>query len=704
MHRGLRAVRACAGLLAAASTLAGCTGKTERVQAGLRKASDYVHQGQWDKARLEARNVLQIDPKNAPAYALVAQVSEGIGDYPRAWLAWQQSAELAPGDLDTQLAIAKLRLLSGDTDGAQRGLTKILSLRADHPGARTLQAAVTARRGDIDSAIRDLRDLVRPGQPPRIVASLLLASLLSQRGDRAGALGVLDAALAATPDDIALLTAAAQLCEAAPDQGPLAARALAFHRRAAQAAPQDLSLWRAWAAFHVRRREVAQAEAVLRAAVAVPGLDAEAAMLALIDFLEQQRGGEAAETAARDAIAARPDTPSYRMRLAKLYDDGGQRDQAQRVLRELTERAPMSPAALAAQDGLAERAFADGRADEALAWLAKTLAVQPRDAPALRLRGRISLARGDASAALSDLRSAVHDAPGSPELVGLLAQAHHAKGEPQLARDVLADAVRFKPDDPALRLLLAADMAEAGERTAAARELDAAIAQAPGDVRAYAAKARLAMAQHDLDTAERVWRARLAATPDDVDAWLDVAAMRQLRHGTKGAMALFDDGEKTSPGRLAVAQARAEWLARQGRIDEAIAEYEQLHARAPEDRAVANNLAWQLVQRHRDRADLQRALAIAQPFSASSDPRCLDTLGWIQLRLGQASAATALLERAARLAPDVALIQLHLGLALHAQGDASRASVLLRKALAGGAPLPDADEARHVLAQGRSAT
>lgn len=678
-------------------TLAGCTSKADRVQAGLRKATQYVHAGQWDKARLETRNVLQIDPKNAPAYALAAQVSEGLGDFPHAWTAWQQSAELAPGDLDTQLAIARLRLLSGDTDGAQRALAHILAQRADHPGARTLLAAVAARRGDTDGAIRDLRELVDRQHPPPAPASLLLAALLSQRGDRGQAVGVLDAALAAAPGDVALLSAAAQVCEAAPQGDALSARALAFRRRAAQAAPQDLALWQAWAAFHVRRRELPQAEAVLRAAVADPHVDTEAAALSLITFLDEQRSTAAAQVAAIEAIAAHPRTPSFRLRLAELYDESGERDKATRSLRELAERDPAAPAALAAQDRLAERALAEGRLDEAQAWLARTLATQARDAQALRLHGRIALALGDASAAVADLRSAVHDAPGSPELVGLLAQAHRAKGEPQLARDVLADAVRFKPDDPALRLLLAADMADAGETAAADRELDAAIAQAPRDARAYAAKARLALVRHDPEAAEKVWRTRLAAAPDDADAWLDLAAMRQFRHDPKGALAVFDEGEKVAPGRPAIALARAEWLARQGHADASIAAYERVLARAPDDLTAANNLAWQLARRG-DAASLQQALALALPFAASGDPRRLDTLGWIELRLGQTAAATAVLERAARLAPDAALIQLHLGLALHARGERPRSDALLRKALASDASLPDADEARRLLA------
>ncbi len=699
MRRAVRPSAWAAGM-AVAIALTGCSGKTERAQSGLRKAAQYIRDGQWDKARLETRNLLQIDPKNAAAWALTARIAEGNGDYPHAWTAWQQSAELAPDDLDTQLAIARLLLLSGDTDGAERGLAKILARRADHAGARTLQAAVAARRGQTAEAIRNLRELVEHQEPPPVDATLLLASLLAQQGDRHGAVHAIDTALAAAPHSLALLVAAAQVCEATTDDPALATRALEFHRRATQVAPQDLALWRSWAAFHVRRHEIDQAEAVLRAALTTDTrIDIEAATLALLGLLAEQRGAVPAQAAALAAIAAHPDTPSLRRRLADLYDDNGQRDLAERSLRELAVRASGSPAALAAQDRLAERAFADGHADDAQSWLARTLQAQPRDIQALRLRGRIALARGRPAAAIVDLRSAVHDAPGSAELVGLLAQAHRANGEPQLARDVLADAVRFKPDDASLRLLLAADMADAGETADADHELDAAIAQAPRDARAYAAKARLALTRHDADAAERVWRARLAAAPDDADAWLDVAAMRQLRHDPKGALALLNEGEKQAPGRLAIARARAEWLARQGQPDAAIAAYERLHERTPDDAAIANNLAWLLVRKRDDAAGLQRALRLAQPLSGSAEPRYLDTLGWIQLRLGQTDAAIATLERAARLAPDLPLIQLHLGLALYAGGDRQRATALLKTALASGALLPDADEARKLLAK-----
>ncbi|MEP6502283.1 MAG: tetratricopeptide repeat protein [Betaproteobacteria bacterium] len=685
-------------VLALLLVAAGCGSKAERLDASLRKAAAYVHEGQWDKASVETRNALQIDPRNARGRALGGQIAEGRGDYVRAWQSWSAAAELAPADLDTKLALARLRLLTGDNDGATRALADLLALQQGHVGARTLQAAAQARRGETTAAIAALRALLADPRSASTAAGLLLAGLLARQGDSAGAVRTLDAALAHDPDSLALVVAGAQLADG---DAATADRAIELHRRATQLAPRELGVWRTWADFHARRHELDRAEAVWRACLAAAQEgEREAAALALVDFLRQQRGVAAAQAAALAAIAQQPRTAPLRRRLADLYDDEGREADARRTLLELVALDPTAPAAFAARIRLAERDFAAGDADAALATLGDALRAHPRDAAALLLRGRIMLARGRAADAVQDLRTALHDRPGAPEVAGLLAQAYRANGERSLARDALADAVRFKPDDPALRLLLAADMADSGEPANAERELDAAIRAAPRDARAYEAKARLALARNDAAGAEKAWRALLAANPDDIGAWLSVAGMRQLRHDPKGALALFDDAEKADPQRLAIAAARAEWLARAGRTDASIAAYEALALRAPDDAAIANNLAWLLADERGDPASLARAQALVERFADVDDARRLDTLGWIQLRRGDTAHAVATLQRAARLAPGSALTQMHLGLALHASGDAARALPLLRKALASGQALPHREEAQRVVTAG----
>jgi predicted Zn-dependent protease len=686
-------------LALAALLLAGCSSQADRLAASLARAADHARAGQWDKASIETRNALQIDPLDARALALAGQVAEGRGDYARAWQWWTAAAERSPpGDATPRLALARLRLLTGDTDGAARALADILARQPAHAGARALQAVTQARAGDSAAAIDTLRALLADPRTASTESALLLAGLLAQGADHAGALRVIDVALVQDPGSLALLAAGAQVAQQAP---ATAARAIELHRRATRVAPHDFARWRAWAAFHERRGEVDDAEVVWRAGMAAADDEGrEIATISLVDFLARRRGFAAARDAAQVGVDSHPRHLRLRRRLADLYDDEGRADDARRTLRALIAQAPAAPAALAARVRLAELAWAAGDAPAALGALADALRANPRDATALLLRARVLLAQGRPADAVQDLRAVVHDRPGAPEVAGLLAQALRAGGEPALARDALADAVRFKPDDPALRLLLAADMADCGETDAARRELGAAIRAAPRDAHAYDALARLALARKDPLAAEAAWRALLAANPDDVGAWQAMARLRELRQPGRGALALFEEARKAAPQRLAIAMARAGWLAREGRTEAAMAAWEALALRAPDDVAIAGSLARLLADHRTDAASLSRAQALVERFGDVDDPLRLDTLGWIQLRRGDAAGAVATLQRAARLAPDSAPTQLNLGLALHAGGQPARALPLLRKALASGLPLPHRDEAQRLLAAG----
>ena len=63
----------CAALV----LLSACSSKADRLQSGLDKGAEFVRLADWDKANVEVRNVLQIDPKNAQAYFIAGQIAEG---------------------------------------------------------------------------------------------------------------------------------------------------------------------------------------------------------------------------------------------------------------------------------------------------------------------------------------------------------------------------------------------------------------------------------------------------------------------------------------------------------------------------------------------------------------------------------------------------------------------------------------------------
>jgi Flp pilus assembly protein TadD len=116
-----------------------------------------------------------------------------------------------------------------------------------------------------------------------------------------------------------------------------------------------------------------------------------------------------------------------------------------------------------------------------------------------------------------------------------------------------------------------------------------------------------------------------------------------------------------------------------GETARAITAYEAARRLAPDDPAIANNLAWALLSdpsRHAEAESMMRAVLLTQP-----EPRgyYLDTLGAVLLRRGRPRDAleafrAALQDQALRDPPTRALVLRHAGQALAALGDAGAAS------------------------------
>jgi tetratricopeptide (TPR) repeat protein len=786
-------------LSTAVALLVGCSSKDERMQSSLVKAADYVRSSDWDKANVEIRNVLQIDPKNAQAYFISGQVADGKREFQRAYGSYLKAIELKPDHLEAKVGLARIYLLAGEVEKSDQSVAEVLAVDAKNLGARTIQAALLARRDDVPGAIAQAKALIAEQAAAPVEASMLLAGLYTSQGKTAEALAVIESALKGDPKNLSLLQVAAQIAGSSTDSS-MFQKAVAYLRQSAEQSPKNIDLWNAWALHHTRHNELDLAESVLRASVKAEPEDSQR-QLVLLDFLSSRRGRDVAEKEFLAAIADKPKDTVLRFGLVNLYRASDRATDARRVLQDIIDLDKLAPASMVARDQLAADWLSQGKVAQARTLVAEVLAANPRDGAALLLRGRMLLADGKANDAIIDLRAAAKDQPGSPEVVSLLAAAHRKAGEPQLAREVLSDAVKFKPDNSELRLLLAADMADAKEYQAANNEIDSALKSAPQNLRAYDFKAQLALVQKDvagaekafvslknqypqnpagflklgrlyaeqkkyddalkeydaavslaptspepvlwgigvliaqrrfdeanaridamtqrepknvmpyqlrgevavaradLPQAESAYRKMIAFAPTVPAGYLSLARVKASQNDMVAAMAVLEEGEKAVPVDLSIPATRAEWLSRVGRQEEAIALYEALVKRAPEEDSYANNLAYLLTQFKGDKANLERALTLTQRFKESNNPSYLDSLGWTHYKLAQYAEAVPVLERALQQAPDAPLLQLHLGLALHKNGDAERSRELLKKALDSKITSPEYDEAKLLIAQ-----
>ncbi|MBY0468979.1 MAG: tetratricopeptide repeat protein, partial [Burkholderiaceae bacterium] len=302
---------------AAVTLLVGCSSKVERVQSSLVKAADYVRSSDWDKANVEVRNVLQIDPKNAQAYFISGQVADGKRDFQRAYGSYLKAIELKPDHIDAKVGLARIYLLAGEIEKSDKSVAEVLAADSKNLGARTIQAALMARRNDVPGAIAQAKALIAEQAAAPVEASMLLAGLYTSQGKTAEALTVIESALKGDPRNLSLLQVAAQIAGSSTDAA-MFQKAVAYFRQSAEQSPKSIDLWNAWALHHTRHNELDLAESVLRASVKAAPEDSQRTLV-LLDFLSSRRGRDAAEKEFLAAISDKPKDTALRFGLVNLY-------------------------------------------------------------------------------------------------------------------------------------------------------------------------------------------------------------------------------------------------------------------------------------------------------------------------------------------------------------------------------------------------
>ena len=638
-------------LLATTFALAACSSKEGRIESGLKKGAEFARQADWDKANVEVRNVLQIDPKNGPAYLIAAQATEAQGDARKAFNQYAKALELAPTLIEAKVGMARLLVLNNELALAEERIKEILLAQPQHPVGRTLKGALLVRQGKADEALALVEQVAKDTNPVPVDARLLLAGVYANKTQWPAALAVLEAGLKADPKNMALIQAAVSLVASNPQDKTLAAKAADFYKGAVEASPKNRDLWLGWASYHLARKELDPAEAVLRAAITAQPDDGKR-LLALVEFLATSRGAEVAEKQYLDFIKDKPRDMALRFGLAKLYRDTNRLALSQQELQKIADQKEDAPSALSARTQLAAFRVAEGKQDEAQALLAEVLKANPRDNAALVLRGRLALMAGNAKDAVVDLRAALRDQAGSTEIVQLLAQAHRAANEPQLAREVLADATKLKPQDLVLRGMLVADMADMADNKdfkSAYAELDNAIKAQPAATPLYEMKAQLALRQKDVALAQKTLEQLKSQNPKLALPYVRLGQFYTQQKKYDAALKEYDAGAAALPSDPTFYIASVTLLTSLKRHGEAAARIEAARKASPQN-VLHLQLAGEMALNRRDWAAAEKSfseLVSAMPTQGTG----YLSLAKAQGAKGDSAAALATLAQGEKAAP-----------------------------------------------------
>ena len=129
-------------LIVSILVVAGCSSSEERQLKYLEKAQTYFDQKNFEKATVELKNVLQINPKNTDARYLYALVDEKQQDWKKMYGNLLAVIEEDPEHADAHLKIGKIFLFSKDSEKAMEKAELVLAKNPQNTGALALKASI----------------------------------------------------------------------------------------------------------------------------------------------------------------------------------------------------------------------------------------------------------------------------------------------------------------------------------------------------------------------------------------------------------------------------------------------------------------------------------------------------------------------------------------------------------------------------------
>jgi arylsulfatase A-like enzyme/Tfp pilus assembly protein PilF len=352
---------------------------------------------------------------------------------------------------------------------------------------------------------------------------------------------------------------------------------------------------------------------------------------------------------------------------------------AERRLEAVLEKDPENLAGLI---DLAAVLQAQGRLEDALRAAERALSLDPRYPRSHLLMAEIEARRGrlEQSLKLVDLALGLDPRLREAQVqkTTVLVQAGRRADAAAVIRAALAQA----PEDPRLNAVYASvvEMAE-GDLEAADARLRAALARDPflvmgwrllGDARERADRAA---------AAEEAYREGLKREPDDGDLHARLGLLLARRGGDPSAEVHLREALRLRDVfRSDVHVALGAYLAEQGRVQEALEEYERVLAVQPGNRGARNNRAIAFYRTGRAEAAVAEWRKLAAEFPGDADVH--NNLAAAALDRERWKEAEAHARRALAIAPGLAEAWSNLGIARDGQGRYAEAKDAFRKALA----------------------
>ena len=476
--------------LALVLALAGCESDEERAERYFESAMSLIAEGDIERAKVELRNVFQHDRFHEGARRAFAEIDLAEDKPAAAYRHYAFIVEEQPENAEIRLLLAEMALDLGNLEEATRHGTVAIELTPDEPRVKVLkaafdyQAAIDAEDDAARNAAAEDARVLLAEMPDSAVARRVVIDNMLKGDDPLGAMPAVDEALQLDPESYLYNQLKLQLLAQAQDMEAIGAQL----RTMVTLFPDDEKLSSDLIRWYVAQGDNAGAEAFLRELAGDPTGPAEG-HLNVVQFLRVSQDAAAAQAELDRLAAANEGTPNaelYRALSAGFSFEDGERDAAIATMEEIVAGLPEDRAldeqSLRIKVMLARMLSETGNAVGARAQVEEVLAGDPSNVEALKMRAAWAIQDDDPRTAISDLRTALGQAPRDPQILTLMAEAHQRDGATALAGERLAQAVDVSGSAAPEALRYARFLLDEDRRAAALTVLSDARASNPGNV------------------------------------------------------------------------------------------------------------------------------------------------------------------------------------------------------------------------------
>ena len=574
-------------LVMIATALTACGGAQARKARHLEKGQSYLVAGNFEKARVEFQNALQIAPVDPEARFEMGVVNEKLGKIREAASFYQGTLDVSPEHLGARRNLARLYVLSAVPDKASELIKPALEKHPDDAELLVLRAAIRAQQNELVAAQSDAERAVQL-DPKNSDAVATLAGIYSTSKAIDKAQTLLEQSITKIPDSVDLRLILAQLY--VNENRPADAERLLLDL--VRLKPSERAHRIRLAQFYARQNQLDAAEQALREGIKAIPEDREL-KLSLIDFLASRKTPESAETELKAMVAADPKDFEMKFALARFYQRTHKEQLAEGIYQQVVDTEKLDAAGLAARDRLAELRVQRNDVAGAQALIAEVLAKSPRDDDALVLRGNLALAKSDPKSAIADLRTVLRDQPNAIGVLRVLARAHLANGEPALAEETMRRAVEANPKDATVRLDLAQLLSQIGKSEQAKPIVADLVKEQPNNLPALDTLFRVSVATKDYAAAKTAAEAMVASQPKAAVGYLYEGMLAQEAKRNDEALRLYAQAVDLQPDGFEPLQAQIHLLVALKRIPDAVKRLDEVIAKDP-TAAMAPNLKGEL--------------------------------------------------------------------------------------------------------------